>query len=183
MFSSKNEGSNVTIYWFSVGTDSLSFIRFSTELKKKGYLIKLNSLFRNPPVSSIPQLLERINDSPASNAGAVKSELPTVPDPKPFSLLGANTETEHAALREYIASQLLELKIKPEDVEEATPFVPGQEQMRWLIQAAATLPLWWLSDSYRLKRGVDLTRWKQAWNETFDAEPVSENIPSFTSGS
>lgn len=123
-------------------------------------------------MSSIPQLLEIIDGSP-SNAEAVKSELLAVPDPKPFSLLGANTETEHAALRESIASQLTELKIKPEDVEEATPLVPGQEQMRWLIQAAASLPLWWLSDGYRLKRGVNPARWKQAWNETFDAEPVS----------
>lgn len=167
------------IFRHRIGADSLSFIRFSTALKKEGYSIKLNSLFRDPSISSIPQLLEPIANSSTSGGSPLGSSKLVVPDPEPFSLLGANTEAECSTLKEYIISQLTELNVKSEDVEEATPFVPGQEQMRWKIQSCPTLPLWWLSDSYRLKPEVDRTRWIDAWNQTFEAEPVSKG-PSGT---
>lgn len=156
----------------------MSFIRFSTELKKAGYTIKLDSLFRDPPISSIPQLLEQLGLSPETSDSAASgpSHL-AIPDPEPFSLMGAKTDEKRKTLRQLIASQLNILdknkNIKPKDVEEATPLVPGQEQMRWKVQSCDTLPLWWLSDSYRLGADVDVRRWKEAWNQTFDAEPVS----------
>lgn len=156
----------------------MSFIRFSTELKKAGYTIKLNSLFRDPSVSSIPQLLEQLGLSPETSDSAASgpSHL-AIPDPEPFELMGVKTDEQRKTLRRFIASQLSKLdtnkSIKPEDVEEATPLVPGQEQMRWKVQSCDTLPLWWLSDSYRLGADVDVGRWKEAWNQTFDAEPVS----------
>lgn len=130
-------------------------------------------------------MLEPAHISTASSgaSAAGSGSAPDIVDPEPFSLLGAKTESERVSLKQFIASQLRATSsadsntrysnIKPEYIEEAMPFVSGQEQMRWKVQSCDTLPLWWLSDSYRLNPGVDVQRFKEAWNKTFDAEPVS----------
>ncbi|OJD27838.1 hypothetical protein ACJ73_00758 [Blastomyces percursus] len=138
--------------FLSLGGDSVSAVRLVETARQQGFKITVESLFANQSISNLARNIASAQTSHDQQ------------QPSPFSLLNSMGKER------MISSAASKCCIQPETIQDIYPCTPLQE---CLIAYTARSPSS-LQCSFRLQipRHVDVARFKKAWAEVCDGNPI-----------
>ena len=140
--------------FFHVGGDSYTAMKLVTAARARGIALNVAAIMQTPKLSEMARKAKRIGDN---NQETLAAEAP-----EPFTMIEWNSELEDEVARQ--------CNVLPGDIEDVYPCTPLQEGLFVLSvkQAGAYVA----RHCYKLPRGLDLSRYKAAWNAVFESSAI-----------
>lgn len=156
--------------FFTHGGDSVGAMRLAAAARRRGIVLTVANIFQSPKLSDMAQTATGVDGAGKprdSSAGSVvEDELPPGPAER-FSLLTGKGAMNLQELQKQVAAIC---RIDVDSVEDIYPCTPLQAG---LVAASQRQPgAYVAANFYELPAGVDVARFKRAWQEVVDSEAV-----------
>ncbi|KAL2183691.1 non-ribosomal peptide synthetase [Thermothelomyces heterothallicus CBS 203.75] len=158
--------------FFTQGGDSVGAMRLAAAARQRGIVLAVASIFQSPKLSEMAKTATGRGMDAVTTDGGGSADSPVADEPlpgptPPFSLLKDMASMSLQELQHSVASICC---IDVDSIEDILPCTPLQAG---LIAASQRQPGAYVAvNFYRLPAGVDLARFKKAWQDVVDSEAI-----------
>ncbi|KAL2132692.1 hypothetical protein VTI74DRAFT_3472 [Chaetomium olivicolor] len=158
--------------FFTHGGDSVGAMRLAAAARQRGIMLTVANIFQSPKLSDMAQRATGSgtnSDAKArcSSASTAVEDEPVLGPTEPFSLLKDKSSMSLQELQQNVASVC---RIDVDCIEDIYPCTPLQAG---LVAASQRQPGAYVAvNFYELPAGIDVARFKKAWQEVVDSEAI-----------
>jgi amino acid adenylation domain-containing protein/non-ribosomal peptide synthase protein (TIGR01720 family) len=158
--------------FFTHGGDSVGAMRLAAAARQKGIVLSVANIFQSPKLADMAKTVTGSASNNGvrggdSSASTVVEDEPLPGPAAPFSLLQDKGSMSLPELQKHVASIC---RIDAEFVEDIYPCTPLQAG---LVAASQRQPGAYVAvNFYELPAGIDIVRFKKAWQEVVDSEAI-----------